>query len=365
MALAREKALKHAGEQLSRDKGWLQGLLLQWEIKSAKFDEDEDCYKVILLCYPEDADVAEKAQWEYHIDAKGNLYAGTPMLITKGKWVIDQPEPEITDPTPPDQISTLEMVSIPGGSFQMGDLSGDGEPVHTVTLSPFSMARYEITCKQWQEVKNWAESHGYTFNIPGDMGSDDGSQDATHPVTGINWYDAVKWCNALSEMEGRTPCYYTSSAQTTMYRSDDKDIQNDWVKWNADGYRLPTEAEWEYACRAGTTTKYSFGNSINSSDANYDQNENGTTPIGLYSPNNWGLYDMHGNVWEWCWDWYDSSYYDNSSSNNPRGPSAGSRRVIRGGSWYYSAGYLLSAYRDYGIPDRNGIGIGFRPVSSQ
>lgn len=266
----------------------------------------------------------------------------------------------------------LEMVSIPGGSFQMGDLSGDGDsdelPVHTVTLSPFSMAKYELTYEKWMEVKTWAESNGYTFNMPGDMGSEDygGSQDETHPVTGIEWYDAVLWCNALSEKEGLTPCYYTNASHTTVYRSGRTDIENNWVDWNADGYRLPTEAEWEYACRADTTTKYSFGNSIDGNDANYqdsgDSYDNGTTPVGYYPANPWGLYDMHGNVWEWCWDWYDSDYYNSSPSTDPRGPSACSNRVNRGGSWCADPVYLRSASRS-----RSGPGVqyyigGFRPV---
>jgi len=278
---------------------------------------------------------------------------------------VETPPPAYTGP------SGIEMASIPGGTFSMGsDDSGysNERPVHSVTLSPFNMSAYEITYAQWMKVKNWGESHGYSFNMQGLMGSGGygpGKTNDNHPVTDIEWYDTVLWCNALSEMEGRTPCYYTSASQSDVYRSGRIDIENDWVKWGANGNRLPTEAEWEYACRAKTTTEYSFGDSIDSGDANFNYNENGTTQVGSYAPNNWGLYDMHGNVWEWCWDWYDSGYYNNSPSKNPVGPSAGSYRVYRGGSWINYAEYLRSAIRYYDFPGHISGLIGFRPVSSQ
>lgn len=257
--------------------------------------------------------------------------------------------------------SGIEMVGIPGGSFSMG---GDGYTAHSVTLSPFSMSKYEITYGQWMKVKNWGESHGYSFKMAGLEGSGSKNTNDNHPVTDIEWYDAVLWCNALSEMEGRTPCHYTSSSQSEVYRSGRTAIQNDWVKWNSNGYRLPTEAEWEYACRAGTSTKYNFGNSIDSSDSNFLSH--GTTSVGNYSPNKWGLYDMHGNVWEWCWDWYDSGYYSNSPSKNPQGPSTGTNRVIRGGSWHNEhVEALRSAIRHDYNPDNDSRYLGFRPVSSQ
>ncbi len=272
-------------------------------------------------------------------------------------------------------ITFLAMVPIAGGTFSMGDITGgDGDPdelpIHTVTLSPFKMAKTEVTFEQWIEVKTWAESNGYTFNMPGDMGSEDfgGTQDETHPVTDIEWYDSVLWCNALSEKERLTPCYYTSAAMTMVYRSGQANVENDWVDWNATGYRLPTEAEWEYACRADTTTKYNVGDTLSVNDANYwdsgDSYDNGTTPVGYYPANAWGLIDMHGNVWDWCWDWHSSDYYSSSPATDPRGPATGSLRVNRGGSWDYLAVQLRSAFRSRLAPDIDYYDLGLRPVRS-
>jgi len=150
-------------------------------------------------------------------------------------------------------------------------------------------------------------------------------------------------------------------------------INGENVTWNqnANGYRLPTEAEWEYACRAGTTTPFSTGNNITTSQANYNgnypynNNAKGTyrattTAVGSFSPNSWGLYDMHGNVFEWCWDWLGD--YSSNAQTDPRGASSGSGRVIRGGSWDNSALYLRSAYRNSYAPSNRLYNIGFRLV---
>jgi len=260
----------------------------------------------------------------------------------------------------------LEMVSISAGSFEMGSERGlDWEkPVHAVTLSAFQIAKYPVTYRQWSEVKEWAERNGYTFPNQGRQGA--GSRtDENHPVTYISWYDAVLFCNALSDKEGRVPCYNTNSSKTEIYRSGENDLKNGMVDWEADGYRLPTEAEWEYACRAGTKTEYSFGDSINHNQANFDGKEGGTTAVGKYPENQWGLQDMHGNVWEWCWDWFDSGYYKNSPAQNPRGPEEGSGRVLRGGGWILGATNLRSAYRYYLDPGYAFAYYGFRPVCPQ
>jgi len=178
------------------------------------------------------------------------------------------------------------------------------------------------------------------------------------PVENVSWYDAVNFCNALSSAAGLTPAYTVNGTDVTWNR-------------NANGYRLPTEAEWEYACRAGTTTPFSTGNNITTSQANYDGNYpyNGnakgtyrekTTPVGSFQPNAWGLYDMHGNVYEWCWDWYGS--YSSGAQTDPAGASSGSNRVQRGGNWNSLAQGLLSAYRNSVSPTRAYDLDGFRIV---
>ncbi len=307
-------------------------------------------------------------------EQEAELGKQTSDIQEQGDQLKDTPTPSPTkSPTQTQQkFITPKMVSIPGGSFQMGDLSGDGYidelPVHTVTISPFSMAKYEVSYAEWVLVRDWAEAHGYDFDNEGNAGNK-GLGDENHPVTAVNWYDAVKWCNALSEMEGRTPCYYTSAAQSMVYRFGGINIESDWVKGEVDGYRLPTEAEWEYACRAGHSTKYAFGDSIDGGDANFwnsgDRYDNGTTPVGYCHANDYGLYDMHGNVWEWCFDWYGGEYYKESPSNDPEGPSVGLHRVSRGGAWTWETDNLRATIRRMLPPDGGGdYDLGFRLVRS-
>jgi len=205
------------------------------------------------------------------------------------------------------------------------------------------MGKYPVTQKEYQEVMGTNPS-----NFKGD----------NLPVEQVSWYDAVNYCNRLSQKEGLTPAYTINGENVT------------W-NYNASGYRLPTEAEWEYACRAGTTTPFSTGNNITTSQANYDGNypynnnakgtyREKTTAVGSFSPNPWGLYDMHGNVWEWCWDWYGD--YPNNAQPDYRGASSGSYRVIRGGGWDSDAQLLRSASRSYGTPSSRDGDVGFRLV---
>ena len=245
------------------------------------------------------------------------------------------------------------MVRIEGGTFLMGSPSdepgrnGDREgPQHEVTVSSFYIGKYPVTQKEYREVMGMNPSHFRGDNLP---------------VERVGWYAALEYCNALSEREGLTPVYTVRGIRAAWNR-------------NADGYRLPTEAEWEYACRAGTATPFNTGANITTDQANYDgnysynNNRRGehrqvTTPVGSFAPNQWGLFDMHGNVNEWCWDWFGK--YTSESQTNPAGAATGSYRVGRGGSWNSFGQYLRSAYRYYYEPSQGDSLIGFRLVRSE
>ncbi len=278
-------------------------------------------------------------------------------------------------------IGPTGMVLIPGGNFTMGATfanknATDERPVHTVYVSVFFMNQFEVTKAKWDEVWGWAINNGDGFAYEGS------GKAQNHPVQTVNWYDCVKWCNALSEKEGRTPAYYTSSERTTVYRTDRVDISNDWVRWGT-GYRLPTEAEWEKAARVGTkdrrfpctdsyTIQHARANYYSSSIYAYDTsptrgnhptyndwNPPYTSPAGSFAPNGYGLHDMAGNVREWCWDWH-SPNYNGAASSNPRGPTSGSFRVCRNGGWNGYADECRLAYRGSLPPVNTTDAIGFR-----
>ncbi|TAL67095.1 MAG: hypothetical protein EPN82_16105 [Bacteroidetes bacterium] len=221
----------------------------------------------------------------------------------------------------------VETVLIPSGSFQMGNTgsSPDGlkseHPVHQVTISQdFYMSIYEVQQDLYTAVMGTNPSNNKGDNLP---------------VERISWYMAVDFCNKLSEKEGLTKCYTINGTSVS-------------CNWNANGWRLPTEAEWEYACKAGTTSDYYSGSSESqlASVAWYDGNSNELThPVGQKNPNSFGLYDMLGNVWEFCWDWLDN--YSGGSATNPKGPSSGTIKVGRGGSWHNSAIRCRSSMRGW------------------
>ena len=216
--------------------------------------------------------------------------------------------------------SGIEMVLIPDGSFEMGsrDGSSDESPVHRVWIDSFFMDRYEVTQEQYLKL----------------VGENPSSfRGARNPVDTVNWTDAALHCNLRSRAENLQPCY------------DEETWKCD---FRANGYRLPTEAEWEYACRAGTNTPYSFGRDArNLSKYGWFKGNSSkkTHPVGQKEPNGWGTYDMHGNVAEWCNDVYAKSYYKESPSRSPRGPGKGDVRVLRGGGWNSGADGCRSSSR--------------------
>jgi len=260
----------------------------------------------------------------------------------------------------------LTMLELPGGEFWMGSPQSepdrpDDETRHRVRVSPFAMAKYPVTQKLYQEVMEQSPSH-----FKGD----------SLPVEQLSWFDAVRFCNKLSDRVGLQPCYRIVEPQQGKGKpTDGEEAQAEAqpeVEWDqmANGYRLPTEAEWEYACRAGTETAYGFGDDPAQLGeyAWFNGNSKGRThEVGMKKANGWDLHDLHGNVWEWCWDWYAAYQVtdDNDKSVSlicPIGPLSGEGRVLRGGSFDGEPWFLRSALRDGGVPVFRNRGWGFRCV---
>ncbi len=248
-------------------------------------------------------------------------------------------------------LPQFSMVRIPAGSFWMGsDLRYEERPVHRVTISrPFWITTTEVTQQQWQQLMGYNPSW-----FQGD----------NRPVEQVSWYEVIDFCNRLSLRAGLTPCY-RFSGDTIL------------CDFSANGYRLPTEAEWEYACRAGTTGDFANGSLDNpylqcediplvDSIAWYCGNADFQThPVGQKAPNPWGLYDMHGNVAEWVWDVADATYYQRSPDTDPTGPLSlkDLPRTIRGGSWSDPIHYLRASARFFKLPPfRKTFNVGFRLV---
>ncbi|MDP3113727.1 MAG: SUMF1/EgtB/PvdO family nonheme iron enzyme [Candidatus Cloacimonadaceae bacterium] len=255
-------------------------------------------------------------------------------------------------------VTSGQMIYVPGGTFTMGRTTGSGEsdelPTHSVTLSSFYIGKYEVTQAEYFAITGPTPASGYGVgdNYPGNY---------------VSWYAILRYCNLRSMAEGLTPVYTISGSTNPANWGAIPSYDNaTWdaaiCNWNVNGYRLPTEAEWEYAARGATNNPdylYSGSDDINAV-AWYNGNNlpYGGKPVGTKAPNALGIYDMSGNVWEWCWDWYGS--YSSSSQSNPTGPVSGSYRVSRGGSWYDYANYCRVASRNYDGPDGSYIHIGFR-----
>jgi formylglycine-generating enzyme len=253
----------------------------------------------------------------------------------------------------------IKLMAVAAGSFQMGSPSGgesDERPVRQVTLSGFWLGATELTQGQWQAVMG---------SNPSDTSRSIG---ASNPVNNVSWYNILVFCNRLSIKEGLTPVYAISgSTDPARWGAVPTSGNSTWnavtANWKATGYRLPTEAEWEYAAKggqAGARQNVAYAGSNNADEvAWYDANSgNKLQTVGLKKANALGVFDMSGNVWEWVWDWYGK--YTSSAQSDPMGPASGTDRVYRGGSWVYGETYLRSAFRNYTDPDFRHGSLGFR-----
>ena len=307
--------------------------------------------------------------WDANADL-GEDFAGTLRVRVIAR---DASEP----PPAPNGYSLIQA-----GEFVMGRPGGKNNvvPAHTVFVSAFYIGKFEVTKEEWDAVYQWAVANGYQFESPGAGVAPD------HPVHSVDWYDSIKWCNARSEMEGLMPTYFTDPSRSpdSVYRTGKVDLMPCHVDWDGNGYRLPTEAQWEKAARGGLESKvFPWGDEADGSDLNFrdsgdpfEEGEPPTTPVGYYDgnqvpagvdrANGFGLYDVSGNVWEWCWDWYTDLYYEDPSASYPDtvGPNRSSMtlhdRTLRGGSWVFSAIDSECSVRFCPRPDAENPSYGFR-----
>ena len=312
------------------------------------------------------------------------LQVTVPAGVTTGKISVRTPGGTATSTVDFVVTDSLDgFVPLAGGTFTMGTY--DATPTHSVTLNPFYIKQHEITYNDYCAFLNEQTSIGYGWisvdggdayiGLSGDISNPSGitvkSGYETCPVVYVSWYGAVAYCNWLSGKNGLTPCYDPNMTYDSGYNED----PNIWRQKN--GYRLPTEAEWEYACRGGVGAEYYWGatyppapplSSIGPYAWFWENSSEGIGmhlyhPVGQKTANNYGLYDMSGNVSEWCSDWYEA--YSGTAQTNPVGPGTGEFRVFRGGGWSNAAGFCRSAYRNGTGPSSTTPTLGFRPVRSK
>jgi formylglycine-generating enzyme required for sulfatase activity len=316
-------------------------------------------------------------------EARGKMddfVSGILTRISGGRWTEPEPPPELAPPPPPPPAASPPppppppppqdapggvpegFVLVEGGTFTMGspakepDRDRDEGPQHQVTVQSFYMGKYEVTQREWQELmgttvaqqRNMAQqaanASGWQLYGEGDL----------YPMYYVSWHEAIEYCNKRSVKEGLTP----------VYRGFGNSISCD---WSANGYRLPTEAEWEYAAKGGNknflTYLYAGSNSADAVAWYEGNSEKMTHVVGTKAANDLGIYDLSGNMWEWCWDWKGN--YGSGAQTDPAGPSSGTNRVMRGGSWSSGTRDLRSSSRNDSIPSYRGSARGFRLVRTR
>lgn len=240
------------------------------------------------------------------------------------------------------------MVRVEGGTYKMGSkdsdktADNDEQKEHDVTIKTFEISKFEVTVWEW---KQYTKANKFKMPLKPEWGWQD-----NYPINGITWEEAIAYCNWLSKKEKLQPVY-------------SKQGPNYVCNFKANGYRLPTEAEWEFAAKGGVKSKgykFSGGNDANEVAWHKAISKNSPHTVGTKLPNELGLYDMSGNVWEWCWDWYNKDYYKIEKGDNPKGPEMGERKCVRGGSWDSQVNYLRPANRISTPPNKTHEFYGFR-----